>query len=226
VASADFKSRACGNRFDISPPSSTVDELDERTLEALLNLQQRLVALLTAKGRDTCASVGWRVPTGHYFLDMRALVPLVFLTWPESRHLAPTPLLANVLDAEAEWRHKAYREARAASAKKHPSRFFSHPPEDALVLGAVLGIAERLLQAKDEESAFDLLRPLIYRSLELNPILSYHLRSIRPASVPLRAVLTVDRRKRPRTYVPESRAEVIQNHPGYIRSSSPGKCEL
>ncbi|MYT96843.1 hypothetical protein GTY74_06190 [Streptomyces sp. SID8350] len=219
VASSGSVSSACGSRLDLIGAFGAGREIDGCTLRALLELQKRIVTLLTTKGRETTSSVGWLIPAGQYFVDIRALVPLIFLTWPEGRHLSATPLLAKALDVEADRRRAAYNAARSASAKGHPSRFFSVPPADALLTGAVLGIAERLLSAENEEAAFELLRPMIYRSFELNSILSYHLRRMRPASVPLRAVLAVDRRYRRYGHAEISRAQVIQGHPGYIRAT-------
>ncbi|MFI1307155.1 TniQ family protein [Streptomyces sioyaensis] len=209
------QSPVCGARFDRAR-SSPDQAPDPQTLHALLQLQQRLTNLLVAEGHDTTLSVGWSIPTGHYFMDLRALAPLILLTWPESRHLAATPALARTVDTEAHRCHEEYRTRRANQGKQNPSRTFTDPPDDPLLTGAVLGIAEHFLASANEEAAFEALHPLIQRSLDFNPLLSYYLRTTRPSSAPLHWTLYVDRRHGRRS-TPPSRAEKIRERSGIIR---------
>ena len=55
----------------LDPP---VAEPDAVTMTVLLQLQQRLVGLLTADGPGTAMSAGAPVPAAHYFADLRATV--------------------------------------------------------------------------------------------------------------------------------------------------------
>ncbi|WP_338697915.1 hypothetical protein V2W30_18335 [Streptomyces sp. Q6] len=58
-------------------------------------------------------SVGTLVSTSQYFMDLRTLMALIFASWPAGRTYAATQSLASALDAEAERRHKAYRDLQA-----------------------------------------------------------------------------------------------------------------
>lgn len=59
-------------------------------------------------------SVGVPVPVAHYFADLRAVVAVIFRTWPEARPYAGTRTLSAVLDAE--------HASRAARAQPPPLR--------------------------------------------------------------------------------------------------------
>lgn len=129
-------------------------------------------------------------------MDLRTLMALIFASWPAGRAYTATPSLASALDAEAERRHKAYRELQARPGKRHHSRAYSAPPDDAVVTGAVLGIAETLLSFQDQDAATERFFPLVFQSIDRDPAASYYLRAMRRGTSPsLHAALQVDRRK-------------------------------
>jgi hypothetical protein len=179
---------ACGTQ--LAEPVGAVPEIapDLQTLSHLLGLQRRLLRLLATAGPETIPSVGWVIPAADYFADLRALLGLVFLSWPAARPFAATPVLAEVLDREAEARLARAAALRDRPGKKHSSRPFTDPPLDPLLMGAVLGIAERLLDASDEEQARELLLPLIHQASRVDQALSIYLRREAWVSFPLRIV--------------------------------------
>ncbi|MFC9248491.1 hypothetical protein ACFWM5_13470 [Streptomyces bobili] len=98
-------------------------------------------------------SAGAPVPVAHYFADLRAVVAVIFRTWPEARPYASTPTLSAALDAE-----HASRAARAqpllnTGGKKKTSKPYTAPPQDSLAAGAVMDIASQLLAAADPHGA-------------------------------------------------------------------------
>lgn len=113
----------------------------------------------------------------------------MFLSWPAARPFAVTPALAQALDRDAEQRHARATILRGRPGKKHSSRPFTDPPVDPLLMGAVLGIAEHLLDADDEERARERLLPLIHQASNLDQALSLYLRRKAWISFPLRIVV-------------------------------------
>ncbi|MFJ8938492.1 TniQ family protein [Streptomyces sp. NPDC102365] len=180
---------ACGAQ--LAEPGGACGEglPDARTLEHLLGLQQRLLDLLNPLGPETTPCVGWLIPAADYFADLRALLGLVFLSWPAARPFAATPALAEALDHDAERRHARAAVLRGRPGKKHSSRPFTDPPLDPLLMGAVLGIVERLLDADDEEQARERMSPLIHQASGFDQALSLYLRRKDWISFPLRIVI-------------------------------------
>ncbi|GGZ58027.1 hypothetical protein GCM10010387_59870 [Streptomyces inusitatus] len=186
---------ACGYSLD-GPLPDRSGPLDDQSRDELLRVQRRLVTLLTAPDRDTTHSIGTPVSISHYFMDLRTLMVLIFASWPTGRTYAATLSLASALDTEAERRHKAYRDLQAKPGKRHHSRAYSAPPDDAVVTGAVLGIAETLLGIQNHDAATKRLFPLVFQSINRDPAASYYLRAMRRGtSSALQAALHVDRRK-------------------------------
>ncbi|MFF8437364.1 TniQ family protein [Streptomyces bacillaris] len=179
---------ACGAQ--LAEPAGAGPEIapDPQTLEHLLGLQRRLLRLLDPAGPAVTPSVGWLIRAADYFADLRALLGLVFLSWPAARSFAATPALAEVLDREAEERLARAAALRDRPGKKHSSRPFTDPPLDPFLMGAVLGIAERLLDASDEEQARELMLPLIHQAGRVDQALSIYLRREAWVSFPLRIV--------------------------------------
>ncbi|GAA3002862.1 TniQ family protein [Streptomyces fulvorobeus] len=169
-----------GAGFEVAPAPQALDHL--------LGLQRRLLKLLNPAGPAVTPSVGWLIPAADYFADLRALLGLVFLSWPAARPFAATPALAEVLDREAEGRLARAAALRVRPGKKHSSRPLTDPPLDPLVMGAALGVAERLLDAPDEEQAREFLLPLIHQASRVDQALSIYLRREGWVSFPLRIV--------------------------------------
>ncbi|MEI7030927.1 TniQ family protein [Streptomyces pratensis] len=179
---------ACGAQ--LAEPAEAGPEVTRtpQTLEHLLGLQRRLLKLLDPVGPAVTPSVGWLIPAAEYFADLRALLGLVCLSWPAARSFAATSALAEVLDREAEERLARAAALRDKPGKKHSSRPFTDLPLDPLLMGAVLGIAERLLDAPDEEQARELVLPLIHQASRVDQALSIYLRRAAWVSFPLRIV--------------------------------------
>lgn len=154
----------------------------------LLSCQQHFNALLDDNGPEQTMSGGTPVPVAHYFADLRATVALLFLTWPLARGHTATPDLAAALD-------RAYRHRRAVAlplmntaGKRHSSRPYTVPPDDALTSGAALDTAARLLGAPDHAEACTRIAPLFAQLHRTNPALSSYLRRPTWISASLRAV--------------------------------------
>ncbi|MER7988201.1 TniQ family protein [Streptomyces noursei] len=54
----------------------------------LLRLQHHFDRLLDPDGPKAVGSFGWLAPTAQYFIDLRTLSALIFMTWPRARELA------------------------------------------------------------------------------------------------------------------------------------------
>ncbi|OLO32511.1 hypothetical protein PZ61_0219695 [Streptomyces sp. MNU77] len=177
---------ACGAQLAEPVGAGPEIEPDPRTLEYLLGLQCRLLKLLDPAGPAATPSVGWLIPAADYFADLRALLGLVFLSWPAARSFAATPALAEALDREAKGRLARAAALRARPGKKYSSRPLTDPPLDPLLMGAGLGIGERLLDSADEEQARELMLPLIQQASRVDQALSIYLRREAWISFPLR----------------------------------------
>lgn len=205
----------CGTRYDLMGRSPGHPP-DANTLDTVLQLQDRIETLLTTAPDEATATFGWRTPVGLYFSDLWALSALIFLTWPECRHLAATPALAAVMDEEADQRRQNYISPKR-HGKQPRARAYTIPPESPLASAAVLGIAEQLLAAPDEEAAFEALKAVIERSNKFHSTLGYQLRNTPRASVPFRAALHYDRRPWTVHQLPR-RVDLILKHAGMARA--------
>ncbi|MFI5756498.1 hypothetical protein [Streptomyces sp. NPDC051569] len=126
------------------------------------------------------------VPVPAYFADLRAMVAMIFRTWPVARGYASTPRLATALDAEHAARAAQAEPLLNTPGKKKTSKPYTAPPADSLAAGAVLDIASQLLRAADPHEARQRLAPLVQHLRDADRALSTYLR--RPAwiSQPLR----------------------------------------
>ncbi|MET9721665.1 hypothetical protein [Streptomyces zaomyceticus] len=168
-------------------------------------MQKKYLSFLSADGPEQVSSIGWLTPTAQYFQDLRGVVALIFMTWPEARPHAATPALARIIDTEAERRHELFHRRGAQPRKNLRSTAYTDPPDDPVATGAVLEIADRLLCTPDEEAAAQFLVPLANEAKRIHQPLSYSLRSPRGASIPLRVVLAYSPRGKLR-----SRSDLIQ----------------
>ncbi|GCD35802.1 hypothetical protein OEIGOIKO_03549 [Streptomyces chrestomyceticus JCM 4735] len=134
---------ACG--ADLARPDTPPGEPDPVTMNVLFHVQRELGHLLAAGGPATTMSAGAPVPVAHYFADLRAIVAMIFRSWPEARPYASTPVLAAALDAEHAARAAKAEPLLNSAGKKKTSKPYTVPPDDSLVTGAVLDIAAQLL---------------------------------------------------------------------------------
>ncbi|MFC8793073.1 TniQ family protein [Streptomyces cinereoruber] len=169
------------------------------TVAALLRLQHYFDGLLDLDGPREVGSFGWLIPAAQYFVDLRAVSALIFMTWPRARKLADAEALAALVDREAEQRHADFARSRAeaeAGRRRQASRHYSDPPADPAVAGAVLGIAARLMSAADENETHEVMAPIIDGAKERNFSMSYQFRRLSGTSYPLQAILLTSRRDR------------------------------
>ncbi|MFJ8083367.1 hypothetical protein ACIQ6Y_22515 [Streptomyces sp. NPDC096205] len=138
----------------------------------LLQVQRRLIDLLGVNGPETVRSAGAAVPVPHYFADLRAVIAMIFRSWPVAREYASTPCLAVTLDAEHESRAAQAEPLLNTPGKKKTSKPYTAPPTGRLATGAALDIATNLLDAHDPRDARSRLAPLVQRLREVDLALS------------------------------------------------------
>ncbi|MCX4906675.1 TniQ family protein [Streptomyces sp. NBC_00878] len=197
---------ACGAdlaRPDISPGPDPV------TMNVLLHVQRELGHLLAAGGPATTMSAGAPVPVAHYFADLRAIVAMIFRSWPEARPYASTPVLVAALDAEHAARAAQAEPLLNSAGKKKTSKPYTVPPDDSLVTGAVLDIAAQFLGTPDRHEARERLAPLVLRLRAADRALSTYLRRPGWISKQLRSAVEdewkgASRRSKPSTSSPAS----------------------
>jgi len=203
---------ACGADLTRSP-GNRLRELSPQTRRTVFALQNRFTQLLAADGPTTTGSVGWSVPVAQYFMDLRAVTTLIFMTWPEARPHAATPTLAEALDIEAQQRHDRYLERRAAPGKTQAVRAYSDPSTDPLA-AAVFDIADRFLRSPDENTAATLLSPLAAEARYAHQPLSYSIRRSAGTSFPLQVVLLTHRS---RSGIQDNITEIIERREDLTR---------
>jgi hypothetical protein len=142
---------------------------DADSLGVLLALQQRLDALLSADGPQKVNSCGQLIPVAQYFIDLRVVATLVLATWPEASGFAATPSLAQAIGREAEQRLRDSRR-RTSGVSKRPYGINSllSPMESPLTMGAVLAIAERMLDGREKRWTRMVVGPLYGSALTLH----------------------------------------------------------
>ncbi|MEU7205916.1 TniQ family protein [Streptomyces sp. NPDC045470] len=185
IPSGRDRTAACG--ADFTTATAPTDIPDTPTLEVLLRRQEHLNMLLDDNGPERALSAGTLVPIARYFADLRATAGLLFLTWPLVREHTATPQLAAALDRSYKRRRTLAVPLMNAASKRHSSRPYTVPPDDAFTTGAALDTAARLLDAPDPAEARTRMAPLFARLHRTNPGLSSYVR--RPAwiSASLRA---------------------------------------
>ncbi|MFG2872792.1 hypothetical protein [Streptomyces sp. NPDC048338] len=145
-------------------------------MTALLRVQRQLIDLLVASGPGTAMSAGTPVPVPHYFADLRAMVAMIFRSWPVAREHASTPCLAAAIDAEYASRVSQAEPLLNTLGKKKTSKPYTVPPQGCLATGAALDIAAELLDAHSPVDARHRLAPLVQRLREADLGLSTWLR--------------------------------------------------
>jgi hypothetical protein len=165
---------------------SVPEEPDAATMTVLLQVQRQIMDLLAVGGPKSAMSAGAPVPVAHYFADVRAVVAMIFRSWPIAREYASTACLAAVLDAEYASRAAQAQPLLNTPGKKKTSKPYTAPPMESLAAGAALDIALQLLGAPDAHDAQARLDPLVQQLRGVDLALSTYLR--RPAwiSHPLR----------------------------------------
>ena len=175
---------ACAAALTLLDPPPTAP--DTATMTVLLQVQRRLIDLLGVSGPETAMSAGVAVPVPHYFADLRAMIAMIFRSWPVAREYASAPCLAVTLDAEYESRAAQAEPLLNTPGKKKTSKPYTAPPKGCLATGAALDIATNLLDAHDPGDARSRLAPLVQRLREVDLALSTWLRRPYWISVSLR----------------------------------------
>jgi hypothetical protein len=175
---------ACG--ADLTRQGLLAEEPDPVTMNVLFGVQRQLADLLAAGGPQTTMSAGSPVPVAHYFADLRAVVAMIFRSWPVAREYASTPVLAAAIDAEHDRRTAQVQPLLNTAGKKKTSKPYTAPPAECLATGAVLEIAASLLDTHDPGDARRRLAPLVQRLREAELALSTWLRRPSWISVSLR----------------------------------------
>ena len=148
---ADSRTAHCGQRLD-APAEPEVPATE------VLELQQRLTALLRQDGPSAVASAGEPCSPRQYFTDLRLLSYLAISTWPRTRHLAPTRQLAQSVD-------KLARHSSPAGGKLPQSPTALARPADASAGACLLLIADQLLK-DDTETVREAVRALLPETID------------------------------------------------------------
>lgn len=111
-------SPACGADLTQAPSSDEPMSRDHQSRDVLFTLQKKYLSFLSPDGPKQVSSIGWLTPSAQYFQDLRGVVALIFMTWPEIRPYAATPELARIIDTEAERRHELFHR-RGAEPRKN-----------------------------------------------------------------------------------------------------------
>ncbi|MEU7205915.1 TniQ family protein [Streptomyces sp. NPDC045470] len=169
AASGSRRGSVCG--ADLPREHSPRKKEDATSLKVLLALQQRLDVLLSADGPSTVKSCGRLVPVAQYFIDLRIVASLILASWPEARSYAPTPVLAEAIGREAERRRRAVLRRKPTAGKKTPApaprTSLLAPLESPSTAGAVLAIAEQLLDARENRWTRIALEPIYLKAMEI-----------------------------------------------------------
>ncbi|MBX9423849.1 TniQ family protein [Streptomyces lateritius] len=156
--------------------------------EAYLNLQRRLLELLTSVTDPRPTSVGAPVATAEYFADLHLLSALILLSWPHTRELNPVRDGDEAIAHEADRRLAEVAQNAVARGRKGTTLYWNHPPADSTACAAVLGIAERLL-AYDRSTAQQLIQQLLASSTKADPRSANVIRLNNRCSPSLRSLL-------------------------------------
>lgn len=181
----------CGADLSRVGPARIPEDAD--SLKALLALQGRLDELLATNGPPSVGSCGRLVPVAQYFIDLRVVATLILASWPEASRFAATPTLAQAIEREAVQRMRDSRRRTRRGGSKSPYGINSllSPMESALTMGAVLGIAVSVLEARDKNWTERVLRPFYDAALALNRDTFRRLARLPGTSLALQQVLGV-----------------------------------
>jgi hypothetical protein len=151
---------ACGARLDVPAPSTAAARQADPWLARLLAVQRKLLGLLRPDGPSHAVSAGRPAVPGKYFLDLRLLVGLLRVAWPEARRFAEPPALADVVDTDLE-NQQERTDQRQQGRRRPEGSLYSAPPLDAGVCGSLLALADQLLAVDDPLAARERLEPLL-----------------------------------------------------------------
>jgi TniQ protein len=151
---------ACGARLDLPALSTAPAHQADPWLARLLVGQRKLVDLLRPDGPAHAVSAGHSATPAQYFLDLRLLVGLLRLAWPEARELSEPRALADAVDNDPD-EQRQQGGPRQQGRRWPESVAYSAPPLNAGVCGSLLALADQLLAVDDPLIARERLQPLI-----------------------------------------------------------------
>ncbi|NEA21960.1 TniQ family protein [Actinomadura bangladeshensis] len=175
----------CGHRLD----AANDEPRDTTTIQHVLDLQQRLFALLQPDAPETVSSIGDRTRASRYFLDLRLACFLISYTWPQARHLESPPPLLDSLDDHLQRQHSTIRDLKAKGKRPRSATIFSSPPADPAACSALLAIAEQILGQPSREAAGEHLRPLLSNVVDITNFRTFVSRAKRFCSPAFSAVI-------------------------------------
>ncbi len=203
---------ACGARLDIPAPSAHPAHQTDPWLTRLLVVQRKLLDLLQPEGPLYAVSAGHPATPAQYFLDLRLLVGLLRVAWPQAREFAEPRALADAVDNDLQ--EQRQQAGHRQQGRTRPDRSgYGAPPLDAGVCGSLLALADQLLGMDDPRAARERLQSLIARAT--TPWIGRHLLNAEAhCSDGLRAVIEPELRsvrrpgrtgRKPGSYRPPSR---------------------
>jgi hypothetical protein len=155
---------ACGARLDIPAPGTASAHQADSWLAKLLAFQRKLLGLLRHDGPSHAVSGGYPVAPAPYFLDLRLVVSLLLVAWPEARQFAEPRALTDAVDNHVD-KEQGQTGHRQQGRKRPDSSLYSAPPLDARVCGSLLALADQLLAVGDPLAARERLQPLLTRAI-------------------------------------------------------------
>jgi hypothetical protein len=151
---------ACGARLDIPAGSTDPAGQADPQLARLLAVQRKLLDLLRPDSPSHAVSTGHPATPAQYYLDLRLLVGLLRVAWPEAREFAEPRALADAVDNDLE-EQRQQAGHRQQGYRRPDSSVHSAPPLNAGACGSLLALADQLLAVDDPLAARERLQPLI-----------------------------------------------------------------
>lgn len=190
--------RVCGQRLDLPQPTQQASAITP----ILLPLQARLLALLDEQGPATTTSVGKQVPISHYMMDLRLVSVLVRASWPIAVSFIDSAQVLESLESYADSRLADLEDWGRQGRRVSFTALHDAPPVDPAVCGAVVAVAEAILNAA---VADEMLRPMLADAARSAPWRTFLENAKRPCSSEFRTLVeTVTEQVRPRRRPPRS----------------------
>lgn len=183
------KHSECGARLDIQPAADTPRGVQQQRLDRLLALQDRLLTLLRPDEAEHIVTVGRPASVSQYFFDLRLLISLLRVSWPEAQHHAPHWLNTDAVSQHLERQQALASGIAPARGRTRDLLTFDGPPLNADVCANLIAFADDILGMGDETSAHERLQPLLMKVLGRDSWTRHLLATESYCSVGLRAAL-------------------------------------
>jgi TniQ len=155
---------ACGARLDLPPPASSTASgyREDPTLERLLAVQHKLIGLLGSDGPIEIISAGRPATAAQYFLDLRLLVGLIGVSWPEARPLVEPWMRLDAIDSHLDQQRRQAVAERQKGRRTPDLVVHDRPPVEPAVCGSLLALADQILALDDPLAARERLDPSLH----------------------------------------------------------------